>query len=112
MSLYKFIYPPLALCGLALLFAFPLSKQVGGWIESIQAAGEFPNGAPLRTTYTGIGLIDHQIMFLVAFFMPFADGSNPDSRMFAIYFMIAGLMPNLALWQVEELRGGPGRGIR
>ena len=41
---------------------------------------------PVRTVYTGVPAIDHQLTFLTLFFWEIVDGSNPSASLFSFYF--------------------------
>jgi hypothetical protein len=112
MSKSQFFFLALSLAGAYLMLLSPASRQIGVWIADVHKSGVFPHGAPLRTFFTGTPL-DMGLKFLTTFFMQFVDGSDKDQRMFALYFMYAGVMPCLALWEIEATRrGAEGRKIR
>ena len=70
----------------------------------------YTNGAPLRTHFTGITLVDDQLTVLAIFFYNVVDGSHPNASLQCYQF--AGQF--FAIWNLvllEGLRGGHNRRI-
>lgn len=61
--------------------------------------------APLKTWYTGIARLDHQLTALCLFFWQLVDGSRPDASLLCFHF--AGQMSaGWGLLMMEKLRFG------
>lgn len=61
--------------------------------------------APLRTVYTGIGLIDYQLTVLCLFFWELVDGSQPNTSLLCFHF--AGqIAAGYGLFMIEKSRSG------
>ena len=59
----------------------------------------------VRTVYTGVPVIDHQLVFLTLFFWEIANGSNPSASLFSFYFATQ-VACGWGLLMVEGLRHG------
>lgn len=60
---------------------------------------------PLRTVYTGVPAIDHQLTVLVLFFWENLDGSNPSGSLFGFHFVSQNAC-GWGLLMMEALRHG------
>ena len=100
----KYIFLPLCAAGFYLFVLSPVVKRVGEHIEAVSSSGQFPHGTPLRTHYLHFAPLDNVLQFFVSFFLQFCDGSTPHTTAFTAYFMLAGPLPNLVIWQIEGAR--------
>jgi hypothetical protein len=109
----KYLFIPLCLAGGYLVLLSPITQHIGNHIDIAHSAGQFSHGEPVRTHFTNVSLFDKALSFFVSVFLQFTDNSNPDTTLFAAYFMLAGLMPNLVLWEIEATRArSKGRVVR
>ena len=60
---------------------------------------------PLRTVYTGVRAIDHQLTVLILFFWENIDGSNPSGSLFGFHFAAQNVC-GWGLLMIEGLRHG------
>ena len=60
---------------------------------------------PVRTVYTGVPVIDHQLTFLTLFFWEIINGSNASASLFGFYFATQ-VACGWGLLMVECLRPG------
>ena len=60
---------------------------------------------PIRTTYTGIELIDHQLAALTLLFWEQVDGSRPDASLFCYHFA-SQVFEGWGVLVIESLRRG------
>ena len=58
---------------------------------------------PVRTVYTGVPVIDHQLTFLTLFFWEIVNGSNASASLFGFYFATQ-VACGWGLLMVESLR--------
>lgn len=66
--------------------------------------------APLKTSYTGIGMLDYQLTVLTLFFWELIDGSRPDASLLCFHF--AGqITAGWGLFTMEALRPGNRRSL-
>lgn len=60
---------------------------------------------PVRTVYTGVPAIDHQLTFLTLFFWEIVNGSHPSASLFSFYFATQ-VASGWGLLVIEGLRPG------
>jgi len=73
-----------------------------GFLDVVQS-GAHPNGVPIKKNYTGLGLLDEGISFLVTAFMPGAAGWNETFYWQQVHFLLQfGVMG--AIMNVEACR--------
>ena len=65
---------------------------------------------PIKTYYTGIRVVDHQLTVLDLFFWEQVDGSRPQSSLFCYHFA-AQVFSGWSLLMLESLRKGNRRRI-
>ncbi|KAF8247534.1 hypothetical protein K440DRAFT_628777, partial [Wilcoxina mikolae CBS 423.85] len=100
----KYLFLPLCLLGGYMVLFSPTAQHIQTHVDIAHSAGQYSHGEPVRTHFLGIPPFDKGLSFFVTVFLQFTDGSNPDTTLFALYFMLAGLMPNLVLWEIEASR--------
>ena len=92
----------LSVVGFGLLW---VSMLVNGTLEAINEVkeiGVFPNGRPLRSTYTGIPFLDSQIATLVVFFDGVTNGLDPAPRLLMVDLSV--MLQTAAVWVLVESR--------
>lgn len=73
-------------------------------MENIAKTARFSeHDLPLRTTYTGITLLDNGLAFLVAAFMNGAAGWDRGFFVLLVYFLLS-FFPIVAIWAIESCR--------
>lgn len=71
-------------------------------MDGAKQAGAFPDGRPLRLTYTGLPLLDSLLTTLVIFFDGVTNGLDPGPRLLLID--ISFMLQAAALWVLIESR--------
>lgn len=92
----------LGISGFILLWGFMLSNGTLDAMDEAKQAGAFPDGRPLRLTYTGFPLLDSPLTTLVIFFDGVTNGLDPGSRLLLID--ISFMLQAAALWVLIESR--------
>lgn len=85
---------------------------LNGTLDGMTAAkelGYFPDGRPLRTTYTGLPLLDSPVTTLVIFFDGVTNGLDPGPRLLMVDLCV--MLQSLALWSLIESRRMGNRSI-
>ena len=106
----KLLLVLLALAGFWTLWGFPYQNGLLKILEHQTEPGAVIPGsmvAPMKQTYTGIGVVDKQLTVLVSFFYTAIDGNRADVSLSFLY--LGGQV--LAAWvliTVEGLRRGNG----
>lgn len=92
----------LSIAGFGLLWG---SMFLNGTLDAMTAAkesGSFPDGRPLRSTYTGFPLIDSPVTTLVVFFDGVTNGLDPGPRLLMVDLSV--MLQSQALWSLIESR--------
>lgn len=100
----KYLFLPFFVVGFYLFMLSPISLRVREHIGAVSSSGLFPHGTPLRTHYLHFAPLDRLLRFFGGFFLQFCDGSTPHTTAFTAYFLLAGPLPNLVIWQIEGAR--------
>ncbi|KAI1126926.1 hypothetical protein F5Y10DRAFT_202617 [Nemania abortiva] len=99
----------LALGGLGAILLWGVAF-FNGTLDNMNAAiakSTFPDGRPLRSTYTGIGAIDGRVEYLVAFYEVLSNGTTLGPRL--LFLNINFLIAASNIWLFVESRR---RGVR
>lgn len=97
-----------AACGLYTLWIFPYQTGLIDMLLDFQKPGTVLPGSqsvPVRHHYTGVKVIDNQIVTMTAFFWPALDGSRADISLVVLEILTQGI----AAWvlvMIESLRMG------
>jgi hypothetical protein len=108
LTLPKILLILLSIAGFWTLWIFPytngLLKLLGQQSEP-GAVIPGPTAAPMKQTYTGIGLVDKQLTVLVSFFYTAIDGNRADVSLSFLY-LGGQVLAAWALITIESLRVG------
>jgi hypothetical protein len=90
----------LSLTGFLLLWGPMLSNGTLDAMNEIKKAGVFPDGRQLRSSYTGISVLDSPLTILGIFFDSGTNGFNPGPRLLLID--LGFTLQSAALWVLIE----------
>ena len=100
-------YLALSAAGFSLLWGLMLLNGTLDALFAVKEAGSFPNGRPLRLSYTGNSLVDDGIATLVSFFDVVTNGLAPGPRLMLINVTV--LLHCASIWAIIDSRR---RGVR
>ena len=92
----------LSIIGFGLLWVSMLVNGTLDAINAVKETGAFTNGRLLRSTYTGISLLDSQIATLVVFFDGVTNGLDPGPRLLMVDLSV--MLQTAAVWVLVESR--------
>ncbi|GJE93616.1 hypothetical protein PsYK624_097760 [Phanerochaete sordida] len=95
-----------SLAGVQLMFRSDSSlSAMLPMLTEAKKTGRMPDGAPIRTHYTGNALADDTLTGLVTFFTFLVDGKDPASHRFALWFLpqLAPLLVHM-YWEAGRRR--------
>lgn len=92
----------LSTTGFILLWGVMLLNGTLDAIDGAKKAGAFPDGRPLRSTYTGLPVLDSPLTTVVIFFDGVSNGSDLNARLLLIDFIF--MLQSAALWALIESR--------
>ena len=101
-SIVRALFIVLSVVGFGLLWVSMLVNGTLDAINAVKETGVFPNGRPLRSTYTGIPLLDSQIATLVVFFDGVTNGLDPGPRLLMVDLSV--MLQTAAVWVLVESR--------
>jgi hypothetical protein len=93
--------------GAALLWGVAFFNGTLDNMNTAIAKGQFPDGRPLRSDYTGISLIDGRVEYLVAFYEVLSNSTTLGPRL--LFVNINFLIATTNVWVFVESRR---RGVR
>ena len=88
--------------GFILLWGVMLLNGTLDAMAGAKKAGAFPDGRPLRLTYTGLSVLDSPLTTLVIFFDGVTNGLDINSRLLMIDLTF--MLQSAALWVLIESR--------
>ncbi|KAF3765745.1 hypothetical protein M406DRAFT_351140 [Cryphonectria parasitica EP155] len=101
--LWALLFTTLGCAGLWLMRIEPSMNDVPIAFEQQVETAKLGDGSALRTSYTGIGLLDHILSFLVLAFAAGPLGLDPAVRLQQLHFLL-NFFSFLCIWNIEAYR--------